>query len=523
MVTGFVFPFSNNLFHLPIVGELYDDPEFSNDAFIQSLRYFSSGLWMILAGSDEWIAPDKLFFAGLFVSRLVCFLGFLACADHLGIREAKARLLFSFLIAISPFMQGESFAGGGGLFVGYFSHSEIANGLFLLAIWVCVRGEYGRAVALCGITFFVNAFVGVWLGFVMVVVLVHEALLGRIAFGRPSVPFLIWCLVGMAAALPVLKNILGNPEFGAPLDFDYVLFLEDYWPFHFLIWSIPGREILRLALVVMVAAASFYRLPDPGGRYLSVLAASILLYLVGVIVPFLTSAPFVLNLHLLRSGTVLHLLATLAISTLAVRWWFKTEDPQRMTALLIVAVLALYSIVPRGQTLLVVALVGLLALPRLPFLSFVEHVEQRHRRKLAACTMIIVLVSAGLQSYRSQMAAADIKSMSAEWSMVAEWAGKNSEVGANFLVDGEAGPNFEYISHRSVWVDWKRGAASMWSPGYHRRWKERRDAVAELGTLSDRLSYAHSHGIHYLIETQGSECPQTSAFRTAHLCIVRVE
>lgn len=40
VVTGYVFPFSNNVFHLPIVARLYDRPEFVGDAFIQSLRYF---------------------------------------------------------------------------------------------------------------------------------------------------------------------------------------------------------------------------------------------------------------------------------------------------------------------------------------------------------------------------------------------------------------------------------------------------------------------------------------------------
>ena len=34
----------------------------------------------------------------------------------------------------------------------------------------------------------------------------------------------------MLLALPVILNILHNPDFGRPLDFDYVHYLEEFWP-----------------------------------------------------------------------------------------------------------------------------------------------------------------------------------------------------------------------------------------------------------------------------------------------------
>src|SRR5208337_1354419 len=92
-ISGFVFGINNNEFHLPIVGLLYDEPQFTHDEFIQSLRYFSSGLWLLLRGVDRYVDPHLLFLGLDYISRLIAFLGFLACADLLGIRTSKDRAI----------------------------------------------------------------------------------------------------------------------------------------------------------------------------------------------------------------------------------------------------------------------------------------------------------------------------------------------------------------------------------------------------------------------------------------------
>ena len=61
MLSGFLFGTGPNVYHLPIVANLYDEPQYANDTFIQSLRYFFSGLWLLLRGSDRWIDPYWLF------------------------------------------------------------------------------------------------------------------------------------------------------------------------------------------------------------------------------------------------------------------------------------------------------------------------------------------------------------------------------------------------------------------------------------------------------------------------------
>ena len=75
-------------------------------------------------------------------------------------------------------MNGFSAAGDGGLFINYFTHSELANATNLLAIWCAARGRFTEAFACNGVTFFLNAFMAVWnavpLGLIAILLLVRR-------------------------------------------------------------------------------------------------------------------------------------------------------------------------------------------------------------------------------------------------------------------------------------------------------------------------------------------------------------
>src|SRR5450631_1988457 len=135
-ITGFVFATNNNLFHLPIVAELYNEPQFANDEFIQSLRYFAAGPWILLRGSASYVDPYWTFLFLFVIGRFLSFVGFLACARLLGIESRREQLFFSLLVSTTYLLRGPSFAGDGGLFINFFQHSEIANGLFLLVLYL---------------------------------------------------------------------------------------------------------------------------------------------------------------------------------------------------------------------------------------------------------------------------------------------------------------------------------------------------------------------------------------------------
>lgn len=543
VVTGYAFPTSNNLFHLPIVERLYDRSEFAGDAFIQSLRYFSSGLWMILAGSAQWIAPEKTFFALFCLSRLLSFVGFLACADYFGVRDVRQRLLFAGVIAVTPLLQDCSFAGGGGLFINYFTHSEVCNGLFLLAVWAALRGRFTVMLALVGLTFFLNAFFGVWLGFVAACVMGYAFFSGRLGLRQMLASVGVGSLVIAACAAPVVMNVVSNPDFGKPITFNFVEFLKSYYPYHFLINTIDFKQIVVLAGVLAICVLSLLWLRDPDRRMTATLAACVLLYGVGVGLPWATHAPAALNLHLLRSGTLIHLLAALLLSVVIVRWWFGPDNRQALAAAAMMVTMAASLLVDltASHALADMILLAVVA-AKGGALSPAGKIAARlgpPRPALALGALSLAVLLSAVAVHLKVKALAVEQAWRSEWARVADWAGRETKPGAIFLPPLMAGRDpksvrqdpapyftntaFETISHRSIWVDWKRGAAVLWRPSYYEIWQTRMAETGGLKTLAEETNYARTHGVSYIIATPVAYCQGKSVFSTERLCVVQVD
>lgn len=541
-ITGYAFPDNNNVFHLPIVGELYNLPEFANDPFIQSLRYFASGLWMILAGSDRWIEPRHLFLVLLVASRALSIFGFLLCADRLGISAAKARYFFAALVSTCALMQIESVAGGGGLFIRNFTHSEIPNGLFLIALWAVLSCRFVWALALIGPTFFLNAFFGVWLGFVLFFALLNEVVSGRQRI-RGLIPAVcIGAVISILFAIPVLRNIISNPDFGVRPDFNYIEYIKYYYSEHFLFFPIDSRGKISLVLVVCIALLSLRQLADPQKRILVILGACILLYVIGIFVPLITSSPMIINLHLLRSSTLIQLLAVLLACSALTLWWFSNNS--RNVLLASVAMVGM-AVVPlwRLRLLIIVGLAAVFALQyvldRYPE-SWLAKLFKWPKGLVRPASLVTLTAIASLAVIFNHGKITKDTEWVAEWDKVATWARAETAPGSVFLVpvfslvkqypdrDFEqrgaySNSSFEYTAHRSLWVDFKRGADVLWSPSDYHRWHDRTQAVEQLATHQDRLNYAISNDIPYFIEFTKGDCSGQPVFRTKKICVFKTK
>jgi hypothetical protein len=64
-------------------------------------------------------------------------------------------------------------------------------------------------------------------------------------------------------------------------------------------------------------------------------------YVAGIVLPSVTGSPLLLNLHMLRSSTIIHLLAGLAAAALAVNWLRNEKTGSFLPACLIVLALSL--------------------------------------------------------------------------------------------------------------------------------------------------------------------------------------
>ena len=528
--TGFVFGLTNNLYHLPIVAGLYNEPQYQDDGFIQSLRYFASGVWLVLSGAEKYFDNvPLLFFILFFLSRLVSFVGFLCCASLLGVTERRDKIVFSLILCFIAFLDGYSYAGSGGLFINYFTHSEMANGVALLAIYFAARGRFTAAAVAVGMAFFINAFFAVWLVPPLALIAICHLSQRKATIGEISSRVLIGLILCLPLALVVLYGFLANPEFGHPLEIDFASFLRQYFPGHFLIDSTSLGDLVGLSGVTLIGALALFWPRQAAPELRAAYLGAILVYLIGIVLPFVTGSPILLNLHLLRSSTVIHLLAALAIAALATNWLRRDEEATFLPACLVVLFVTFDGLAGLGLVIAVLIFV-LRTSASGPAPSY-----QRTMGYLVLATVVLVAcplaIRSGINFSRICNEAVS------EWADLGKWARINTPSTATFLTprrpefEGRAEVSiadmaldragvFEYVSRRRVWVDFKRGGSSMLTPSYYHTWRSRLTDVEGLNSLAERMAYASRNGIGYVIDIcQSPEAGNGALYRTNRLCL----
>jgi len=543
LTTGFTIGVRNDLYYLPIVHALYDEPQFAADAFIQSLRYFSAGPWILLQGAGHHIDPYWMLFGLNFLSRFLSFFGFLACADFPGLKRRSEHVFFTVLLCATPLLRGQSLAGDGGLFINYFTHSEIDNGLTLIILFLLNLGQLTSALILNGVVFFINAFIGVWDGVMTVAVTGVLLLRGDMGLRSAAWRSTLGILVATIIAVPILMNILDNPDFGRSFGFDYVAFLEEFWPFHFIFRDIAAYEKLGLVLLIALGGGAFFAFGKPARLFLVAMAAFSLIYIVGIFVPYLTHSALVLNLHLLRVSSMLQQLAVLGSLALATTWWW-SDKPLYARIFAPILVLALCtpirmtSIQPAINSAIACAVIGISCYRGQNFRSWIPEWIMNSRFNLRHAALACVVVGFAVVVTKSVIANSRSRTWLSEWSTLANWAEANTRPKDLFILPtwnflGHPNKNagteeddailnsgiFETVSHRSVWIDFRNGAAVMWSPSYYEEWHQRIADVNSLTSFAAKVGYARTNGIAYIVDVCARYPAIKPVFSTARLCV----
>lgn len=536
LFTGHLLGASNNVFHLPILADLAAQPGFADDAFVQSLKRFQSGLWILLAGADAWLPAALLMPVLLFLSKTLCLLGLVLVASEVGLKGRVQQFVFVLTMASTPLLRGAAYAGHGGLLVDYFSHSELANGLSLLLWWACLRRRFDIALALNGGIFFLNGFMAVWnlAPWLWLAWRAHRAdpLLWRSQLrGCVLAALFAACLAG-----PIVWRALQAGQFGQfaldgdgslaglPAGADHRDFLRAYFPFHFLADAMPLTQWLGLAAVLLAAVLGLQALgPAAAGlRHLGLAYGAV--YGVGVVLPWLTASPALLNLHLLRSSVHFHFLAAVVLGVWLVRSATSPAPLQRGW---------------RAPWLAVVLLTVRPALLLLPLLWLAERVLPPtlflRPRQLRALGLLLyggvaLVLVAVLVHQRQQVA--QLQASLDDWALLAQRVRQASQPGDSVMLplntDGwqpvDAGPGaFQYHAQRPVWVDDKRGAASFWQHDYLALWRQRRAAQAAASDWPARLQLARAQGVRVVVDRCEGLPPDaagTLLARVGRLCAV---
>ncbi|MGB6945136.1 MAG: DUF6798 domain-containing protein [Bryobacteraceae bacterium] len=305
---GFHFGIINNIFHIPIVLRLFDLGQFSQDPFYQSLRNFTSIVWPALSLIATPANVAAVFLAAHLVSRLLLYFACVWALIQMGVRSILALSAFVLVLACGPVFMGYSMIGATGLQIDYFTHTELTYPLVIFSLILASRKHFSWAFAVNGVTFNVNAFVGVWLVVVLALLVIAEPdslqrkvrnlSLGGLVQGLISLPTIVW----------ILRTI--RDSHGAP-SFDYRAFLAYYFPKHFLIQASSFPEIVQFAMVCISGAVALYLLGGPARPWAIAFIGCIALFAAGVILPLVSSSRLLLNLALLRIDGVVMLMSLL--------------------------------------------------------------------------------------------------------------------------------------------------------------------------------------------------------------------
>ncbi|WP_183481792.1 hypothetical protein [Komagataeibacter kakiaceti] len=529
-VSGYAGGQENNYYHLPILARLYDEPQFADDLFIQSLRFYASGFWMLFAGHAHGQDAYTLLFSCQIISRVILFTGLLAWARLVGIAGIRAQCVFVVLASLSSILRGYSKAGDGGLLIDYFTQSELANGTTLLALAWMARRRITAAFAMNGVTFFINAFIAVWTAVPMAFILWFQWYEEKWRLR----PLLLHAVAGLAIfallAVPVVHNIRINPYGTAVPPFDYVTFLEEFFPYHFLIWTIPSSDIWSFLVVFCCGLAATSALSATGSFLAVALWGAVMVWVAGIFLPFFTHSRLLLNLHLLRSGTTVHLLAAVAVAALATRWLFSRAASDRYIwapALILSACTS-----DRMLPLIIIVLLLRRAIPEPEFRPWLRY-------GVATALLLPVILFSIIHGLHVLSAERQVIAQRDDWQALGLWARARTPETTVFLLPPgtsrgtrpgftiDAGQDqlfsgavvFNYFSHRQAWIIRASGSAVMWAPAYYPTWRDRLLEVARLKDLPARLHYAAQHDIAYVVD----HCVQTDPFlpvaRFGRLCV----
>ena len=503
--TGYTFDISNHTFDLPIVLRFADLPQFANDPFILSLRQFTSALYPLLSLVATEHNVSGLFFCGLALTHMLTFLALLRIGQVCGIKAWHEQALFIFLLAATKSLYGLSPVGADTLLIRYFTHSELARAVGLFAVASLLRQRLILAGFLGGVTFALNALMGIWLlAPLAAFALLHFAearadsdwrgrgrrvLTAGVAYAIPAAPVAVW---------------IASVTVGSSVDFDYRAFLRDYYPFHFFLDASSGWQIAQLACAI-AAGALATRLTPAGGPARLVLASLTAVFGFGAVVGAVSSSRLLLNLHLLRvDGLVVLICAALVTAAVVAQL-----RPARLlgSATAGVAALGMFAgLWPVAATCLLWAnWPGVNRLPAwlrgpLPWAPLAQRAVLAAAIVLAAGGSVYAAhrrhaVPAGAPTDESLMGT---NAPVHDWLDVQHWARTHTPPDAMFLVPLEL-EGLRTGAERRIWLTDKDGATAMWAPETYDTWHQRREQVRKLDSFAATMAYACAHAIDYVV------------------------
>lgn len=311
--SGFYFGINNNIFHIPYVLDLANYSEFINDEIYQSLKYFTSLVWPVLRLiSNERNVYNVFYFSYIFI-RFLTFFVILYLIKANGITKNVEIIICLCLLAVTPWLKQYSVIGLHGLFINFLSHTSLTWPFIFLAFLFLQRNDLIKTSFMIGIVFNINAFVGIWLAFLSITTIIYAQKTFRISTVIRS------CLLFLLTAIPagIWIGVTLYDTWTAE-QINFIEYSRQYFPYHFLIESASLSNLCRLLTIFACGILSCKFIKD-GKFWIGVQIGCFVLFVAGMLSPYLFNNKIVFNLHLLRSDGVEQFVAVILICIAATK------------------------------------------------------------------------------------------------------------------------------------------------------------------------------------------------------------
>ena len=512
VLQGFNFGISNNIFHIPIVLRFYDMPQFAHDAYVQSLRNFVSPVYGLLALAATEHSVGALFLASHLAARILTFHALLRIVLACGVAPGGRLAVAAASLTLCRCINSLSPVGADEMLANYFTHSQVAQALALYCLAFLLRGRFILAALMAGLTFDVNAFVGVWVSVAISFCAWRELAVAEGGVFASAAGREVAIAAGVFAAF-VVPEMLWIHAVVAPQSapVDYREFLLFYYGKHFFLAASTWSDIARDGAMAVSGLLALRCMRAPAFFWL-VWAALTAVFVLGGLTDPLTTSRLWLGLHLLR---VDGLVALLTAALLAASACQRLDPGRPLHSMCAGATLA--ALISGSWPLCALAVAALAislevdsGAANRALQPFMAEIWSRRRAVLVAgaATLGVHAAATGYFSrhyHRLGQSVPDNHQLAGAWPLAPEWreaglwARAATAQTATFLVPTDL-DGFRIAARRSTSMTWKEGGAVMWAPGLYQPWLDSMRAISALHTSSARIGYACRHGFSYVVE-----------------------
>ncbi len=349
---SFNFPFNNNAHHIPFVLDYANSAEGPSDIYHHSLSRFISAFWVLIGAVATEENIYAVFLGAHILFRFLILFAIWKIASLLsGHRAISAAAPICFIVFFPGFYHFSPI-GKSELFAPYLTHSQAVIAVVLIGWYFLIRRQFLAAAAVTALAFDFNAFVGIWLGVVAGCAMIYVNWNKGLAW--LSVHSVKMLLIFLALASPVIVWLLYSVFSVPPFEeFDYRSYLIDFYPYH----NYFIHHLQETTAFIVFLGAGWLTLRWTGPAWdkdrlkivSAIFAAYTAIFLVGMVLPYVTGNRLILNLVPLRMDSYLIFL----ISILILAWHNPTSsnDHQQDRSF---PIIALFSLV-NGNVLLFIA------------------------------------------------------------------------------------------------------------------------------------------------------------------------